>query len=114
MSWFLRPACNDTHTPRRRRRRGEGMADFDWVTARSACSLATIFEQLKMDLQADVEKRQALREEFAHYGFKVVNRDKRVAVVVEGNGIYDSVLFDRGDTDIVVVDKDNKIKFTAK
>ncbi len=89
------------------------MPEFDWVSARSACSLVAIFEQLKMQLQEDVAKRQSLREEMAHYGFRIVGKDKRLAVVVEGSGIYDSVLFILTDSGIEVADKDGKLRFKA-
>src|SRR5216683_3617796 len=89
------------------------MPEFDWVSARSACSLVAIFEQLKMQLQEDVAKRQSLREEIAHYGFRIVGKDKRLAVVVEGSGIYDSVLFILTDSGIEVADKDGKLRFKA-
>jgi hypothetical protein len=89
------------------------MLEFDWVSARSACSLVAIFEQLKMQLQEDVAKRQALREEMAHYGFRIVGKDRRWAVVVEGTGIYDSVLFILTDSGIEVTDKDGRLRFKA-
>jgi hypothetical protein len=35
--------------------------NFDWVTARNECSLEKAFEKLRLDVKADVDKRQALR-----------------------------------------------------
>jgi hypothetical protein len=90
------------------------MSEFDWVKARSACSLAGIYEKLKMDLQEDVKTRQSLRgENDTYYGVKIVAKDKRTAVVVEGNGIYDSVLFILTDDGIDIADKDGKVRFKA-
>lgn len=36
------------------------MVDFDWVTARSKCSAAVLFEQLQADVEADVARAQEL------------------------------------------------------
>jgi hypothetical protein len=37
------------------------MNEFNWVRARAKCSLAQIFEQLRLEVQEDIEERQAMR-----------------------------------------------------
>lgn len=39
------------------------MADFDWVTARSNCSLGIMFEDLKAGIQSDINKKNELDHE---------------------------------------------------
>ena len=90
--------------------------NFDWVKARSDCSLGTIFELLKMKLQEDVDKRQGLRRGPPFdYGFKlVINDSKGVSVVKEGVGdFHGSVLFRLTDSAIEVVDENGMVRFTA-
>jgi hypothetical protein len=90
------------------------MSEFDWVTARSECSLVTIFERLKLQLQDDVDKRMALRGEAPfNYAFKLVIDGKGAAVVLEGPGLYDSTLFRLTNKAIEIMDKDGKVKFAA-
>jgi hypothetical protein len=95
------------------------MSEFDWVKARSECSIGVIFEQLKRDLQSDVDKNQALRPEPAglpcFYGFRlaIANTGRAAAVIVEGTGIHDSVTFRLTDTAIEVVGNDGKLRFQA-
>jgi hypothetical protein len=89
------------------------MTEFDWMAARADCSLAVIFERLKAQLQDDVETAKGLRKVPVHYTFKIDMNDRRIAVIVEGNKIYDSVLFVLKDTEIEVLDKDGKPIFKA-
>lgn len=59
----------------------------EWVKTRAACSLAAIFEKLKIDLKKDVDERQVLLPQGCPYGFKLVANSKNVTVLVEGPGI---------------------------
>lgn len=64
------------------------MENFDWVTARSACSAEIIFEELKKQIQKDVQIRQSLRHELSHYGFRFLSAGTNsFSVIVEGNKI---------------------------
>lgn len=40
----------------------EEMRDFDWVKGRASCSLETVFEKLKLDVESDIKTRNALNE----------------------------------------------------
>ena len=46
-------------------------SDFDWVTARSQCSVAKMFEELRLGVESDVVTRNALRhvEDRVHFIF---------------------------------------------
>jgi|ERR1035441_230911 hypothetical protein len=91
-------------------------ADFDWVKARSECSLAVIFERLKVQLQQDVETRQSLRGPgpFYEYGFKLVIEGRSVAVVLEGaRALHDSVLFRLTETAIEITDRNGQVTLSA-
>jgi hypothetical protein len=73
----------------------EESANFDWVTARSQCSTAVLFEQLKQQVKDDVATRKALLPEMAHYGFRFISTSNRsFSVLVEGNKIHDTVYFE--------------------
>jgi hypothetical protein len=49
------------------------MEGFDWVTALGSCTLSVVFEQLKLDIESDVIKRNAaLEKSNKSYSFKVV------------------------------------------
>ena len=93
------------------------MTNFDWVKARSECSVVALFESLKAQLQEDVDKRNGMRygPPF-HFVFRiVVGNNMRTAVIVEGENpdIYDSVLFELTKSAIEVKDKNGNLKFKA-
>jgi len=49
------------------------MEGFDWVAALGSCTLSVIFEQLKLDVESDVGKRNtALKTNNKNYSFRVV------------------------------------------
>ncbi len=96
------------------------MTVFDWIQALSECSLGAIFEKLKMDLRTDVENAQSRRAVVLagvppHYGFRLVDGTfgREIAVMVQGNGIHDSVTFRLGKDSIDVFEGD-VLKFSAK
>jgi hypothetical protein len=65
------------------------VADFNWVNLRAKCSLAEVFEQLRLDVKADVEHRQGLRasedaDKYAH-AFHVSGNRNMFAVVLRGH-----------------------------
>jgi hypothetical protein len=45
---------------------------FDWVTARSSCSLPNVFKELRLQVKEDVKTRNALRPNNSPYEFSVV------------------------------------------
>jgi len=69
------------------------MAEFEWVKARSACSVAQMFVQLKLEVEHDVKTRNELRPAQSYYGFKIVAAKDSFAVVREGNQIGANTAF---------------------
>jgi hypothetical protein len=92
------------------------MAEFDWVTARSDCSLGAIFEKLRVQVGEDVKKRQALRGQGAqYYGFTLLEEPKSVGVMLEHmhDDLHRIVRFRLAKNAIEVVDENGKVKFVA-
>lgn len=93
------------------------MAEFDWVTARSNCSVVMIFERLKSAVQDDVNKRQQLRRksEFGYqYGFSVDIDQTRISVILkEPTAPAEAVVFYLKEDSIDVVNGSGKHKFKA-
>jgi hypothetical protein len=79
--------------------------DFNWVAARSACSLGAVFELLKQQVQQDTEARQRILTAtiHRHYGFRFLSASSRsFSVLTEGNHIHCIVDFKLGDNAIQV------------
>jgi hypothetical protein len=90
------------------------MTDFDWVTARSKCSLGVLFEVLKAELQEDVDKRMALFGGApSNFGFRIASSNNSVSVLLEGIGVRDSVVFQLTATAIEVKDRSGALKLSA-
>jgi hypothetical protein len=92
------------------------MDDFDWVNALSQCSLSTVFEKLKMEVDADVKSRNALRKidaSFgAQYGFAMVDGMGSFKVILNSNRTREVVTFDLKEKSISVSDS-NGLLFEA-
>lgn len=87
--------------------------NLDWVTARSLCSLATVFETLKLQVQQDVETRNKLRPENAHYKFNFVTKGDRFTVFLEANLPHWSVQFKLSDKSIQIHDEGDNLLMEA-
>jgi hypothetical protein len=91
------------------------MPGFEWVKERSECSAAKVFEQLRLEVEHDVEIRNAQIAPGAGYRFDVVPKGKKFAVVVAGiksvgkNVPFYSVTFTLEDGGVSVHDNDNKL-----
>jgi hypothetical protein len=85
---------------------------FDWVSARSECSLASVYEKLKLEIQNDVETRNHLRPELPHYGFKFIGSSKSFTVLIEGNKLHKSVTFQLAGK-IIEVQSEEAVMFNA-
>jgi hypothetical protein len=59
--------------------------DFDWVSARAACSSSQVFRSLQLEVQTDVEKRNEIRtpNEKSKYLFRYAANESRFSVFVE-------------------------------
>ena len=73
--------------------------NFDWVTARSHCSLGEVFEKLRQQVKADVEKREAMRTERSgigsYFAFKFVQSGgDSFTAMAEGTKVDERVRFE--------------------
>jgi len=103
-------------------RGGIGMSEsvstqqFDWVTERSLCSLARVFERLGLEVQQDVDVRNAMRPAIPQFGFEyafeMVGDEKSFAVHLHAYKLEKSVTFSLADGYIEVQDA-NARKFQA-
>ena len=70
---------------------------FDWVTARSACSLPKVFQELRLQVEGDVKTRNGLRPNNSPYEFSVKDNVTEFTVLleakVEGKNVHRSVIF---------------------
>jgi hypothetical protein len=69
------------------------MSKFDWVTARSACSLPKVFKELMLQAEDDVKTRNALRPANSPYEFSVTEDGAAFAVHLEAKDVRRSVIF---------------------
>jgi hypothetical protein len=81
---------------------------FDWVTELSRCSIGSVFEQLKIQVEYDVNIRTALRPDKCPYGFTMVAHESTFSVVFKQQNIYRAVSFVMRDDLIVVRDHNNE------
>ncbi len=69
------------------------MSKFDWITARSSCSLPNVFKALRLQVIEDVKARNALRPSNSSYEFSVVEHGADFAVLLEAKDVQRSVMF---------------------
>ncbi len=77
---------------------------FDWVTARSRCSLPKVFKELMLQVEADVKTRNALRPNNSPYEFSVAEKGEDFVVSLKTSDVQKSVLFGLGEHAILVRD----------
>ena len=87
-------------------------AEFDWVTERSLCSLARVFERLGLEIQQDVDTRNAMRPAIPQFGFEyafeMVGDEKSFTVHLHAYKVHKSVSFMLADGRIEVQDADDE------
>src|ERR1039458_7645934 len=94
--------------------------DFDWITARAACSASLVFQRLRMQVEADVAKRNQIRteNEKSKYFFQFATEGGAFTVWVEGQFLGETEIgvgFRRTVTGIdVYTPSDNKLLFQAE
>jgi len=81
---------------------------FDWVTARSACSLPKIFQELRLQAEGDIKTRNGLRPNNSPYEFSVKDNINEFTVLleakVEGEVVHRSVIFSLTEHAILIQD----------
>ncbi len=77
---------------------------FDWVTARSQCSLPNVFKALRIQIEEDVKTRNALRPNNSPYEFSLAENGDDFTVVLETREVHRVVVFSLGEHAILVRD----------
>ena len=84
---------------------------FDWVTKRSLCSLPNVFKALRLQVEEDVNTRNALRPNNAPYEFSVVENGCELTVSLDGKDVHRSVVFSLASHAISVRDDSGNTMF---
>ena len=84
---------------------------FDWVTARSLCSLPKVFKELRSQVEEDVKTRNALRPNNSPYKFSLVENGGGFTVLLEAKDVRKSVIFSLTEHAISVRDDKGKPMF---
>lgn len=79
-------------------------AKFDWVAARSACTLPKVFRQLMADVEEDVKERNALRPDNSPYEFSIEEKGPQFSVVLQAADFRRAITFCYEDHAIIVFD----------
>jgi hypothetical protein len=77
---------------------------FDWVTERSSCSLPNVFKKLRLQTEADVKTRNALRPNNSPYQLSVTDTGGDFTVLLEAKDVRKSVIFSLAEHAILVRD----------
>jgi hypothetical protein len=77
---------------------------FDWVTARSQCSLPNVFHALRLEVEEDVKTRNALCPNNSPYEFSVVEEGDHFIALLEAKDVRRSVRFSLAEHAILVRD----------
>ena len=80
------------------------VSKFDWVTERSSCSLPKVFKDLRLQVEADVKTRNALRPNNSPYEFSVAGNGDDFTVLLEAKDAHRSVIFSLAEHAILVRD----------
>jgi hypothetical protein len=79
-------------------------AKFDWVAARSACTLPKVFRQLMAEVEEDVKERNALRPDNSPYEFSIEEKGPQFSVILQAADFRRAITFCFEDHAITVVD----------
>jgi len=102
------------------KRKNENETKFDWVTARSACTLPKVFKDLRLHVEQDVKTRNDLRLKNAAYEFAVGESENGFKVVLKSDAVNLAVTFTLAEHAILVRDNagtsmfDVTLNFTEK
>jgi hypothetical protein len=86
------------------RKNGKEKQAFDWVKARSACTLPKIFKDLRLRVEQDVKTRNSLRLKTAAYEFAVAESEGGFKVLLKSDALSTAVTFTLADHAILVRD----------
>jgi hypothetical protein len=83
---------------------GKKETKFDWVAARSACTLPKVFRQLMAEVEEDVKERNALRPDNSPYEFSIEEKGPQFSVILQAADFRRAITFCYEDHAITVVD----------
>jgi hypothetical protein len=86
-------------------------SQLDWVSGRSACSLAKVFASLMLQVEADVTARNALRPSNSPYKYLVTENGGSFTVFLEAKETHLSVVFTFDEHAIMVREGNGSPKF---
>jgi hypothetical protein len=75
---------------------------FDWVTERSACTLAKVFKEIELQVEEDVKTRNGLRPPNSPYEFSVAETIGEFTVMLKAKDVERSVTFSLSEHGILV------------
>jgi hypothetical protein len=84
---------------------------FDWVAARSSCSLPKVFKALRLQVAEDVKARNALRPNNSPYEFLVVENGDEFTVLLKAKDVRKSVMFSLAEHALLVRDDTGNTMF---
>ena len=79
-------------------------AKFDWVGARSACTLPKVYRQLMAEIEEDVKERNAQRPANSPYEFSIEEKGPQFSVILQAADFRRAITFCYEDHAIIVVD----------
>lgn len=90
------------------------MSEFDWVNACANCSIGLLFEQLKAQVEKDIDARQALSKGPPYYyGFRFKVENDTIIALIEGQRLHRSVTFRLSGNAIEVIGGDGQLLFSG-
>ena len=98
----------------------EASREFDWVTARTNCSIDRVFLDLRQEVQQDVTTRNGLvstsqKQDLIAFTFEPKEQQPNAfAVVRNGANVMSLVNFKRDNSAILAIDVNGKVIVEAK
>jgi hypothetical protein len=92
-------------------RKDKNQPAFDWVTARSACTLPQVFKDLRLRVEQDVKTRNSLRLKNAAYEFAVAESENGFKAVLKSDALNIGVTFTLAEHAIQVRDNTGTAMF---
>ena len=89
---------------------GNDQSKFDWVTLRSACTLAKVFATLRQQVEEDVKTRNSQRPKHAAYEFSVADDIGAFTVFLKATDVSRSVSFKLNEHAVAVQDDQGSSK----
>ncbi len=84
---------------------------FDWVAGRFACSLASVFKTLRLQVEEDIKTRNDLRPPNSPYEFSVADMDDGFTVALASKELRKAVMFHLAEHAILVRDDKHDLMF---